>query len=221
MMEQIKGAIFDMDGTLIDSLMLWERLWKEFGDRYLNGNKFEPALEVDKALRTMPLREGMEYLHESCNIGSSGEELFHVTTEFFHNFYKNEVQLKKGAKEFLDYCYEKNVKMCIASATDPVLVASALKHCNIDKYFSKICSCGELGKGKECPDVYLLALEYLGTPLEETWVFEDSSVALTTAVDAGFPTVGIYDKYNYGQDIVKKKATIYVADGETLSKLID
>ena len=220
-MQNIQGAIFDMDGTLIDSLMLWEMLWKRFGEIYLNGDAFAPPAEEDKAIRTMPLREAMEYLHENCGIGEDGEALFSIVIEVFHNFYKYEVQLKKGVKEFLEDCSGKGIPMCIASATDPELVVSALKHCGIEHYFKKICSCADLGKGKECPDIYMMARECLGTPLEETWVFEDAGLALTTASAAGFPTVGIYDAHNYGQDIVKDKATIYIGEGETLVKLID
>lgn len=220
-MQNIQGAIFDMDGTLIDSLMLWDMLWKRFGELYLEGKTFVPSKEVDKAIRTMPLREAMEYLHENCGIGNSGEELYCIMIEVFHNFYKYEVQLKKGVKDFLEYCAENGIPMCIASATDPELVASALDHCGILPYFKKICSCADVGKGKECPDIYMMARECLGTPLEETWVFEDAGLALTTASTAGFPTVGIYDVHNYGQDIVRDKATIYIGEGETLAKLID
>ena len=219
-MKNIKGAIFDMDGTLVDSLMIWEVLWDRFGNRFLNGGKFRPSEESDKAVRTMTLKDAMNYLYDIYRIGNSGEELFEFTTETMRDFYSQEVMLKKGVKEFLEYCYQRGVKMCIASATEKSLIKTALKHCNIEKYFSEIFSCADIGKGKEEPDVYLTALEYLGTEKEETYVFEDSQIAIATADKIGIRTVGIYDKSNSGQEKIQQTATEYIAEGETLEKLI-
>ena len=120
------------------------------------------------------------------------------------DFYKNEVELKKGVLEFLEYCSEKGIKMCVASATDVKLFKIAIERCGIGKYFTDILSCAELGKGKDQPDIYLKALETLGTSIEEACVFEDSHVAVETAAKIGIKTVGIYDKYNYGQEEMKK-----------------
>jgi beta-phosphoglucomutase-like phosphatase (HAD superfamily) len=90
----------------------------------------------------------------------------------------------------------------------------------IVKNFMKVFSCSDIGKGKDSPDVFLLAKEFMGEKIKETWVFEDSVVAIETAVKAGFPTVGIYDSFNYGQDKIKEIANEYIAQGQTLLKLI-
>ena len=110
--------------------------------------------------------------------------------------------------------------MCIASATDPKLIEVAMKHCGIDTYFPRVFSCADVGVGKEKPDVFLAAQAYLGTTVEETWVFEDSLTAIETVTNIGMPTVGIYDQYNYGQDRIKEIATEYINSTETLIKLI-
>lgn len=217
---KITGAIFDMDGTLVDSLMLWDILWGVFSERYLQGKPFRPDPELDRDIRTVPLLEAMGFVHDRTGIGGSGRELYELATEVFIGFYRTDVLPKPGVIELLDHLQAQGVKMCIATASDPILVDIALKHCDMEKYFCRRFSCSELGKGKESPDVFLLALDGLGTPQAETWVFEDSYVALTTAVAAGFPTVGVYDRYSPRQDVMREKSTIYVAQGESMTKLI-
>lgn len=221
MINRIKGTIFDMDGTLVDSLMVWDVIWDSFGKKFFDGEKFCPSDDENKTVRTMILKDAMYYLHSIYNIGDSGEELFKIANELIEKFYANEVQLKEGVLPFLEYCHHNGIKMCIASATDMKLIKIAMQHCNIGKYFMKVFSCKEIGKGKDKPDIYLKALEYLGTDREETCVFEDSHIAIRTADKLGIKTVGIYDKYNYGQDEIKKIATEYISEGETLERLIN
>lgn len=217
---KIKGAIFDMDGTLVDSLMLWEVLWNAFSERFCDGKKFRPSAEDDKAVRTMLLRDAMQMIHEHYGFGRDGQELLDTANAIMADFYKNRVELKAGVRGFLEHLSAQGVKMCLASATAPDLVAFAVKHCELEKYFLKVFSCGELGLGKDKPDIYLLAKDFLETPLEETWIFEDSHVAIGTAASVGMPTVGIWDKHNTNQDDIKAIATHYIAEGETLLKLI-
>lgn len=216
----IKAAIFDMDGTLVDSLMLWDVLWSNFGEHYLNDKNFTPTVEDDKKVRTLTLKDAMTLIHDNYNFGESGEELLREANLIVNDFYSNSVELKEGAREFLEHCKSSGVKMCIASATAAELIHTALKRCDIDKYFLKVFSCGEIGKGKDEPDVFLQAADFLGTETKDTWVFEDSLTAIETATRLGMPTVGIYDKYNYGQDRITEIATEYVGSSETLIKLI-
>ena len=110
--------------------------------------------------------------------------------------------------------------MVIASATEPELIRIAMERCGAAHYFSHIVSYTQVGKGKEAPDVFLEACRLLGTKPESTWVFEDSFVALQTAHQAGFPTVGVYDRFGFRQDILRETAEIYIAAGETLTKII-
>jgi len=217
---KIKAAIFDMDGTLIDSLMIWNVLWSAFGKKYLKDDKFTPNDEDDKKVRTLTLKDAMCLIHNNYKMGKSGEELLELANYIITDFYSSSVELKKGVKEFLEYLNNNGVKMCIASATAPELIDVALKHCGIEKYFSKIFSCGAIGKGKDQPDVFLLARDFLGEENDATWLFEDSLTAIETAVKIGMPTIGIYDPFNYGQERIKEIATEYIAHGETLLKLI-
>lgn len=220
MINKIKGAIFDFDGTLIDSLVLWDLLWERFGKEFLNGEKFNPDDKDDKAVRTMILKDAMHYLHSIYKIGESGDHLYKIADDLFREFYETKVEAKKGACEFLEECKRRGIKMCLSSATEKRLLDIILKRCNMEGYFDGIISCAEIGKGKDQPDIYLAAIDFLGTPKENTCVFEDSFVAITTAHNVGLLTVGVYDQYSHNQEGIKNIADVYIAKGETLNKLL-
>lgn len=217
---KIKAAIFDMDGTLIDSLFLWDIFWREAGIRFLNNPDFRPSAEDDKAVRTITLRDAMYLIHDRYGLGKDGEELLAYVNGIITDFYANEVQLKPGARKWLDYCKAQGTQMCIASATAPELIQLAMNHCDIAQYFETVLSCATIGKGKECPDIYLAAQKHFGLTADEICVFEDSLVAIETAIGIGMHTVAIYDRFNFGQERMAQIADAYIAKGETLEKLI-
>ena len=134
--------------------------------------------------------------------------------------YATKFGLKDGVREFLDYCFENGIPMCLASATEKLYINTALDRHDMRKYFRAVLSCADIGKGKEEPDIFEEALEVLGTPKEETFIFEDSYVALETAARAGFPTVGIFDCHAFEQERLARSATHYIAEGETMMKLV-
>ena len=216
----MKAAIFDMDGTLIDSLIFWNYLWEQMGIRYLSDGSFRPDETTDRECRTITLSQAMELVHERFGLGASGAELTEFTEQLLKSFYCEVVQPKPGAVEFLEHLQARGVKMAVATASDGGNVLLAMERCGLKKYFDAVVSCVTVGKGKEHPDVFLLALEKLGTTAEETWMFEDSYVALQTAKRIGMPTVGVFDANNYGQDILKENSDYYIAEGEALTRLI-
>lgn len=218
---QIKAAIFDMDGTLVDSLGIWDILWQVFGDRFCGGARFVPDPESERRVRTSTLKTAMALLHENCGLGESSEAVYQVGEETFRDFYANSVTLKEGVREYLQYCKANGIRTVIASATAPELIEIALEHCGVRHYFEEIFSCSVVGKGKEAPDIFLHTQNWLGTETAETWVFEDSYVALETAQRIGMPTVGVYDMYTPWQDQVRKASTIYIGCGESMMKLTE
>lgn len=216
----MKAAIFDMDGTLINSLIFWDHLWKTMGEKYLADPSFRPDDTTDRECRTLTIDKAMELVYERFGIGSSGKELADLAIELIIIFYREVVEAKPGALEFLQYLKVKGVKMAVATASNGDLVQLAMERCGLKPYLDMVVSCADVGKGKDQPDVFLLALEKLGTTAEETWMFEDSYVALQTAKRIGMPTVGIFDANNYGQDILRANSDHYIAEGESLTRLI-
>lgn len=217
---EITGAIFDMDGTIVDSLPFWDVFWPRLGARYLNDPTFQPEAEAERSMRTMTLRALADRLHEEYGFAESGEELFRVADEMCERFYEEEVEMKAGAIEFLEHCKRRGIKMCIASASAMNLIDIAMRRFNLHRFFPRVISCIEVGCGKDRPDVFIAAHEYLGTAKESTWVFEDSIVAIETSVKAGYKTVGIFDRNGFEQDRLRALSTEYIAEGETLERLI-
>lgn len=184
-------CIFDMDGTIADSMGYWKHLEKE----YLLGKGISEA-DADETLKetqhqTIP--ESMAMFIARFGFDGTVESLTEEFDSLMAEHYRNDVDIKPGAKEYLDQLREQGAKMCIASATSTPLVTIALKKMGISDYFEFTLSCVEVGHSKDHPDVFLEAARRLGCKPEEAAVFEDSLVATVSAKNAGFYTVGIYD----------------------------
>ena len=217
----VNGIIFDVDGTLVDSLSFWEYYWQKLGDVFFGGKKFIPDEDTEKMMRTSSIVDGVARFYEIYKLGESADALIELTDSIYRNFYINEVVFKPGAAEFVKYCHSIGIKMCIASGSTEDVIREFLKKNNMEQYFSEVFTCAVLGTSKTFPDIYNTALEHLETPKDKTWVFEDSIIAVETAVNAGFPTVGIYDSHNFELDRVKALSTLFIDKDETLMSLKD
>lgn len=217
---KLRGAIFDMDGTLVNSLMFWDSLWERMGRTYFNDPSFRPSVEDDRRVRTMIFSDAMEYLRRTYRIPTTEEELLAFANGGVEAFYRDVVTLKPGALALLEHLRREGVKMCLASATEMRYIRQTLARFEIADCFSAVLSCDDLGVGKDRPDIYLLAMENLETSPEETCVFEDSYVALETARTLGCRTVGVYDAYNFGQDRLRAASTVYLGEKSSLTDAI-
>lgn len=195
----MKGAIFDLDGTLLDSMSWWEN----FTLSYLRslGKNLPPELE--KRLATMSLVDGAKLLQQEFGVSVSIPELLAEIDRRADDFYRNHAPLKKGAAELLEKLHEQGVALCVATASNRGPAELALKRNGVLHLFSFMVTCTEEGVDKNSPDIYERALEKLGTPKEETFVFEDAPHAYKTAQKAGFPVVGVYDEYFGNQGFLK------------------
>lgn len=218
---KIKGAIFDMDGTLADSLFFWPDFWKVLGKKYLDRDNFCPDEEIDRKIRTMVFDDAIKAIKKHFRFPVDDESLIRFSKDNLAGFYEEKVFLKEGASALLESLQKQGIKICLASATDMVYIKIALARLGIDKFFDCVLSCADLGVGKDKPDIYLLAAKNLACAPEELCVFEDSYVALETAQGAGFHTVGIFDRNNFEQDRLRNASEIYVEDGKGLDVLIE
>ena len=221
---KIQGAIFDMDGTLIDSLSFWDCFWHDMGERYFKDPTVRiDAVHFDTYVRTMIFGQAISYIHSYLGVPCSAEEFEAFASAYVNRFYSTVIIAKPGARELLRALRERGVRVCLASATDRCYLDVALKSCHLSEFFTPetVISCSDIGVGKEKPDVFWAALEVLGTPLCETAVFEDSALALQTAKKAGFVTVGVYDSHQTAKDRVSAASDIYLGEGKTLIDVLE
>lgn len=205
----IKGAIFDVDGTLLDSMAIWE----EAGERYLERLHIKAEPGLSNILFPMSLEEGASYLKETYEISLKEEEIVKGILEVVKDYYFYEAPLKLGTESFLKEMSLKKIPMVIATSSEKSYIEAAFHRLNIDQYFSKIITCSEVGAGKSKPDIYLKAQEFLNFKPEEIYVFEDVLHAIQTAKNAGFKTVGIYDTSSEKDwETIKKTADIFLED---------
>lgn len=205
---KITGAIFDMDGTLLDSMGVWDTAAEE----YLSSIGVKPQENVCEEVKTMSLMQAAVYLKGKYHIDKEPEEMADGVNALIEGFYKNEVMLKPGVKEFLHRLAEHDVKMCIATATDRYLVEAAMERCGVREYFTDIFTCSEVGYGKDEPEIYEQALRRLGTQKSDTIIFEDAIHAIKTAKKAGFLVAGVRDDSEKEQETVMEISDYYIAD---------
>ncbi len=214
---RIKGAIFDADGTLLDSMPIW----LDVSSRWLLAQGIRPEPQLGDKLFSMTMAEGVAYLRKVYGLSQDEKKIVEEINAVVEKFYLTEVALKPGVLELLDWLRGQKIPMAVATATDEPLIAGALAHVGIDSFFGKIFTCGGVGVGKDHPLIYQKAAESIGTKPEETLVFEDALHGLLTAKRAGFYTVGIYDEVSSRQqESLEMHADLYGKDfNEILKKL--
>lgn len=185
-------AIFDMDGTLLDSMYAWKHL----GENYLLSQGVEPPQNLREILREQTLEESAEYFRTQLGVLKSTDEILAGIQQLIAKEYAEEIQPKPFVCEYLQKLHSENQTLCIATATSADLAISALKRLKLDRFFSFVLDCSEAGSGKNSPDIYLLAAQKMGAQVKECVVYEDAIHAAKTASAAGFYVVGIKDAFS-------------------------
>lgn len=205
---QVEGVIFDMDGTLLDSMACWENV----GANYLRSCGVEPPVGLRAIIKPMSLLQTARYFQQTYDLQADLEVIAAGINQQAEHMYFELVQPKPGALAILQSLRLQDVPMCVATATDAYLAEAVLKRCEFLQYFAHILTCTDVGAGKaESPAVYEAALQRLGTAKAATPVFEDAFHALSMAKQAGFPVVGVYDAANSGQQAaIRRLSDFYV-----------
>ena len=205
----IKGIIFDADGTLLDSM----HIWQDLGKRYLKSLGLIPEDNLNEVLFPMTLEESSKYLKNKYSINKSSNEIKKDILKMIDDFYYYEVQLKNGVLSYLEYLYDNNIEMVIATTSDRSQIEKAFERLDILKYFKCIFTCSELKTSKREGLIYLKAKELLNYKTNEILVFEDVLYALKTAKQLGFITVGVEDESSKNnQEEIKNITDYYITD---------
>ena len=205
---RLRGAIFDMDGTLLDSMQVWENA----GEDYLRTLGCVPEEGVGELMKSMSLQQAALYCRERYALPLSVEEIIDGVNGRVERFYRQEARLKPGAADFLRTLSQQGVGMCLATATDLHLVEAALDRCGVRTYFSALFTCTQVGSGKDEPHIYRAALRHLGTGRADTLVFEDALYAARTAKGDGFVTVGVADAYEKSEGELERLSDFFLRD---------
>ena len=186
-------AIFDMDGTLVDSMVYWAHLSTEFLE-----SKGVQTISPDilERIKPMTMTESATLFIQEYSLPGTAESVAAEMNAMMDEHYRKDIPLKSGAAAYLEALHRKGVAMCVASATAEDLMEACLTRLGVAQYFSFLLSCETVGSGKNRPDVYWGSSERLGAEPAEIAVYEDALYAAETAKCAGFYTVAVRDDSN-------------------------
>ena len=207
---KLKCAIFDFDGTLFDSMFIWDNV----GEIYLRSLGKEPKPSMREAVRALSLYQSACYFKQEYDLSLSVEEIMTGINQTIERFYIHEILPKHGVAEFLKRMQKTEISMCIATASDRYQIEAALRRCGMEYYFDAIFTCSEVGHGKDEPVIYQKAMEYFGADRSSTVVFEDAIHAIQTAKTDGFAVVAVFDNSEKRQAEIRDLSDCYIADFE-------
>ncbi len=205
MLAGIKAVIFDLDGTLVDSMWMWKSIDKEYLGRF--GLSVPPDLAG--AIEGMGFSETARYFKERFQLEDSVEQIKKSWNELAWEKYKNQVPLKDGVEELLAYLRERRISMAIATSNSRELVEMVTRERKVDSYFSAILTSCDVARGKPFPDVYLMAAERIQARPEECLVFEDIVHGIMAGKSAGMKVCAVEDLYSKAQEEKKRELADY------------
>lgn len=188
-------SIFDVDGTILDSIKVWNTL----ASRYVQSLGMVPKKDLDEIVSEMSLEQSATYLKKHYRINKSEERIISEVLNLISDFYKYEVKLIPGFKEFISNYDSVNV---IGTSCDEKLVKVALKRLGVLDYFEMVITCSKVNKPKDDPDFYLACAQVLKQRPEDIVVFEDADYCIDVARKIGFKVIKIKDWRDLNEECI-------------------
>ena len=205
--KNFKGAIFDLDGTLLDSMHIWHDVDEEFFRR----RNLKVTPEYIEIIKNMHLGAAAVYTKEKYNIQESVEDIVEEWLDLCAQGYLNDVDLKNGVFEYLKTLHDNHIKMAFATASEKQVCEGVLKKHGIIDFFETFAYVSEINIGKTEPDIYLLAAERMGLKAQDCIVFEDIIEGVRGAKKGNFTVCGVYDKSSAeDEDEIRAIADYYI-----------
>lgn len=207
MLKDIKAVIFDMDGTLVDSMWMWGAIDEEYLARF----NLEVPPDLRHRIEGMSFDETAVYFKERFHIEDDVAQMKACWNEMAREKYRTEVQLKKGAEGFLQELKKNGIKTGIATSNSPELLQVIMEHHGLYRYIDKVQTACQIGKGKPAPDIYLDVARQLGTEPAHCLVFEDIVQGVMAGKNAGMKVCAIYDEFSKdGEELLRDLADYYI-----------
>lgn len=205
MLKNTKAVIFDLDGTLVDSMWMWRRIDEEYLGRF--GIPLPENLQ--REIEGMSFTETAHYFKNTFGITDSIDKIIKDWNEMAWEKYEKHVPLKPGAKAFLDMLKEQGISLGIATSNSRELVEMVTRVHGIRDYFSSIITGCDVQKGKPNPEVYLKAAKEIAVNPADCLVFEDIVQGIMAGKNAGMRVCAIEDDYSMFQKEQKKELADY------------
>lgn len=207
MLEGKKAVLFDLDGTLVDSMGIWHEIDIEYLGRY----GYEVPQDLERAIQGMGFTETAQYFKKRFLLQDSIEEIKNDWMMLAGEKYAHEVKLKQGAAELLGELQKNGILIGIASSNSRELILSCLEQNGVADCFDCIVTSCEVAKGKPAPDVYLRAAELLNTAPEFCLVFEDVPMGILAGKNAGMQVCAVKDRHCEDQtEEIQRLADFYI-----------
>ena len=183
------GVIFDLDGTLMDSMDSWSAMWEDLVDEF---HLTRPA-RFTQDITPLGAVGTAKYM-QKLGLNMEVDDIIAMFRDRIQNAYKDDILPKPGVPAYLERLHRRGIPMCILTATPRAIVLPCLERNGLSKYFSFVSSCDDVHMPKGNPQIYALTIDRLGTTMENTVFFDDNLEALTAGHTAGLYTVGVFDK---------------------------
>lgn len=200
-----KAALFDLDGTLVDSMWMWKKIDIEFLGRF----GYECPDDLQREIEGMSFSETAVYFKERFQLPLTLDEIKECWIQMSIDKYRYEVPLKTGALEFLKYCRENHIQTGIATSNGKDMVDAVIESLKIGEYLQVVTTACEVAKGKPEPDIYLEVARRLHVSPADCVVFEDIPAGILAGKKAGMTVIAVEDEFS--TDLTEEKKSL--ADG--------